>query len=149
MELSIPVLLLSNEPIRYSNLHSDSQKSITINIKVSLYSLVLFYTASEERLHIYKPFWKFLMINSIISVAFWQSIVFSIFREFDTFGDHNTDASYQRAFYLENCLLMVEIAVAGVCHYHAFSYREFVDLNKSPRPLLKNLSEVLHTMGLL
>lgn len=107
-----------------------------------MYSLVLFYIASEERLHIYKPFWKFVMVNAIISIAFWQSIIFSILREFEYFGEKEAPESFQKAFYIENCLLLFEIAIAGIAHYFAFSYKEFVDLNKTSRPMLKNLGEV-------
>mgnify|MGYP000913278682 CR=1 FL=1 len=107
-----------------------------------MYALVLFYIASEERLQIYKPFWKFVMVNSVISCAFWQSLAFSIMRESDVFGDREQPESYRKALYLENCLLLFEIALAGIAHYFAFSYKEFVDLNKTARPMLKNLGEV-------
>ena len=46
----------------------------TINntsVSISLYYLVLFYLATEERLKPFKPFHKFLSVKAILVMSFW------------------------------------------------------------------------------
>lgn len=49
-----------------------------ISVSVSLYALVLFYMATEERLKPYSPFIKFLTVKSILFFSYWQSCLFNL-----------------------------------------------------------------------
>ena len=60
-----------------------------ISISVSLYSLVLFYMATEERLAPFSPFYKFITVKAILFFSFWQSCLFLILIQFNVFT-HNT-----------------------------------------------------------
>lgn len=42
-----------------------------ISVTVSLYSLVLFYMATEERLAPHNPFYKFMSVKAILFFSFW------------------------------------------------------------------------------
>ena len=42
-----------------------------ISVSISLYSLVLFYMATEEKLNPFDPFFKFLCVKSILFFAYW------------------------------------------------------------------------------
>ena len=42
-----------------------------ISISLSLYSLVLFYMATEERLAPFSPFYKFITVKAILFFSFW------------------------------------------------------------------------------
>ena len=42
----------------------------------SLYFLVLFYKATEERLAPFNPFYKFVTVKAILFFSFWQSCMF-------------------------------------------------------------------------
>jgi len=50
-----------------------------LSISLSLYCLVLFYMATEERLLPFQPFAKFLCVKAILFFSFWQSCAFIIF----------------------------------------------------------------------
>jgi hypothetical protein len=41
------------------------------SITLSLYCLVLFYMATEERLAPFEPFYKFLTVKAILFFSFW------------------------------------------------------------------------------
>ena len=47
-----------------------------ISVSFSLYFLVLFYQATEERLAPFNPFYKFMTVQAIISISFWQTCLF-------------------------------------------------------------------------
>ena len=47
-----------------------------ISISLSLYCLVLFYIATEERLKPFHPFYKFLTVKSVLFFSFWQTCLF-------------------------------------------------------------------------
>jgi hypothetical protein len=49
-----------------------------ISISLSLYCLVLFYKATEERLKPFSPFSKFLCIKAILFFSFWQTCLLTV-----------------------------------------------------------------------
>jgi len=48
-----------------------------ISVTISLYSLVLFYKATHDRLQPFKPFFKFVCVKSILFFSYWQSCLFT------------------------------------------------------------------------
>lgn len=48
------------------------------SVSISLYYLVLFYIATEERLKPFKPFHKFLSVKAILVMSFWQASFFEL-----------------------------------------------------------------------
>lgn len=53
-----------------------------ISVSLSLYSLVLFYLATHERLEPHRPVIKFLCVKSIIFFSYWQQCLFSMLQMF-------------------------------------------------------------------
>ncbi len=53
-----------------------------LSVSISLYSLGLFYLATEEKLKNFDPFSKFLCIKAIIFFSYWQACFFVILMKF-------------------------------------------------------------------
>ena len=49
-----------------------------VSVSISLYCLVLFYMATEERLAPFDPVPKFLCVKSILFFSYWQMCLFNI-----------------------------------------------------------------------
>ena len=62
-----------------------------MSISLSLYSLVLFYMATEERLKPYNPFSKFLCIKAILFFSFWQTCLFTVLIHINLFSKQTAD----------------------------------------------------------
>lgn len=56
-----------------------------VSITISLFFLILFYRAAEERLKPFNPFAKFLCIKAILFFSFWQTTILNIFVIADIF----------------------------------------------------------------
>ncbi len=54
-----------------------------ISISLSLYCLVLFYLATEEKLRPFGPFYKFLTVKAILFFSFWQGCLFQALYTFE------------------------------------------------------------------
>ena len=54
-----------------------------ISVSFSLYFLVLFYKATEERLAPFNPFYKFVTVKAILFFSFWQSCLFQMFHSME------------------------------------------------------------------
>lgn len=48
------------------------------SVSLSLYCLVLFYLATEERLKPFNPFYKFLTVKAVLFFSFWQGCLFQL-----------------------------------------------------------------------
>jgi hypothetical protein len=79
-----------------------------ISISISLYSLILFYMATEERLKPFSPFYKFLCIKTILFFSFWQSILFTILLKMNIFDMETSNQISSLIISIE----MVFIAIA-------------------------------------
>jgi len=78
------------------------------SISLSLYCLVLFYMATEERLAPFDPFYKFLTVKAILFFSFWQAGFFQILHHFDVMERETGNM----ALNLITCAEMVAVAYA-------------------------------------
>eukprot|EP00501_MAST-03F_sp_TOSAG23-6_P001320 GSMAST32.ASY1.ANO1.1368.1 assembled CDS len=70
--------LYSKEDWSLTNGHFWLSLVNNISISLSLYSLVLFYRATEIRLKPFRPLSKFIVIKSVVFFSYWQGLLLSI-----------------------------------------------------------------------
>lgn len=105
------------------------------SISLSLYCLVLFYMATEERLKPFSPFAKFLCIKAILFFSFWQACAFTFLLKMNlVFLDRET------ANLAQSLIISVEMVFAAVAQAFAFNYRPFAD--RDPCVIMRNGVEV-------
>lgn len=104
-----------------------------VSISLSLYCLVLFYMATEERLKPFSPFSKFLCIKAILFFSFWQACAFTVLLKFDPllFGGSRDTANLAQSL-----IISVEMVFAAVAQAFAFNYKPFTEI-LGPRALVK------------
>ena len=78
-----------------------------ITVSISLYSLVLFYMATEERLKPFKPFFKFVCVKSILFFSYWQSCLFMILQMAGVFNRQKAQEFY-------NLIICFEMVIAAI-----------------------------------
>ena len=95
-----------------------------ISVSLSLYFLVLFYKATEERLAPYRPLNKFVTVKAVLFFSFWQSCLFQIFTSLDLFSRDTGNI-------VLNLIITVEMVFAAIAQSYAFTYKDFADENSS------------------
>lgn len=125
---------LKNSYIYISIINNISVSVFNLVKQISLYCLVLFYMGFEDKLHSFRPFSKFLCIKFIIFFSFWQSCFLIILTKFQFF-------SHEKACFMQDMLICLEMVVAAIAHSFAFSYKDFVDYSRLQSPM-RNLGKV-------
>ena len=88
------------------------------SISLSLYCLVLFYKATEERLAPFDPFYKFLTVKSILFFSFWQSCFFQLLHYFEMIDLETGSMAL-------NLLTCAEMVVISYAQSQAFNVSQF------------------------
>lgn len=107
-----------------------------VSVSFSLYGLVLFYMATEEKLKPFKPFFKFLCVKSIIFFSYWQSFLFNILQMAGLFN-------HERAAKIYNVIICFEIVIAAVAQSFAFSYEPFVSITEGKSNIFHSIGHVM------
>lgn len=107
-----------------------------ISVSLSLYALVLFYLATEERLKPYKPFIKFLTVKSILFFSYWQSCLFNILQILGYFDHQKAQEAY-------NLIICVEMVIAAFAQAIAFSYEPFVNIATGKSNIIESIGHVM------
>lgn len=89
-----------------------------VSVWLSLYCLILFYVATEERLKPFDPFYKFLTVKAVLFFSFYQSCLFQLLVSFEVLDKDLGDMIYN----LLTCFEMVLIAHA---QSKAFNWNQF------------------------
>lgn len=103
-----------------------------LSVSLSLYFLVLFYKATEERLAPFSPFYKFVTVKAILFFSFWQSCLFQILSSMDMLSRDTGNI-------LLNLIISLEMVFAAIAQSMAFSYADFADAGaQSPKTSFKS-----------
>lgn len=92
-----------------------------LSVSLSLYFLVLFYKATEERLAPFSPFYKFVTVKAILFFSFWQSCLFQLLTSMELFSRDTGNI-------LLNLIISFEMVVCAVAQSMAFSYKDFAEI---------------------
>ena len=98
-----------------------------ISVSLSLYFLVLFYKATEERLAPFNPFYKFVTVKAILFFSFWQSCLFQILTTLEMFSKDTGNV-------VLNLIISVEMVFAALAQSYAFTYTDFADARSYESP---------------
>jgi len=104
-----------------------------ISISLALYGLFLFYTATRDLLHPYRPVLKFLTVKSVIFLSFWQGFLLAVLagtKAIDPIYDNNGNELISRgtvAAGYQNFLICAEMFFAAVALRFAFSVSAYAD----------------------
>ena len=93
-----------------------------VSISLSLYCLVLFYLATEERLKPFSPFAKFLCIKAILFFSFWQACAFTILLKMNLVFVNRETANLAQSL-----IISLEMVFAAIAQAFAFNYRPFME----------------------
>jgi hypothetical protein len=104
-----------------------------ISISLALYGLFLFYTATKDILHPYKPVLKFLTVKSVIFLSFWQGFLLAVLGAtsaidpvFDKNGNEIIGRGTVAAGY-QNFLICIEMFFAAIALRFAFGVSAYID----------------------
>ncbi|XP_076340399.1 transmembrane protein 184C isoform X2 [Tachypleus tridentatus] len=124
---------------------------------IAMYCLVLFYKAYRDELAPMKPVAKFLCIKAVVFFSFFQSVIITILvyvgviSESFTTQDSKDVGLVSRS--LQDFLICIEMFLASVAHYFAFSHIPFIDLAAEQVPCcmsfmsMWDVSDVTHDVS--
>ncbi|TVU39875.1 hypothetical protein EJB05_13318 [Eragrostis curvula] len=98
----------------------------TFSYSMALFALALFYAACRDLLQPYNPVPKFIMIKSVVFLTYWQGVL--VFLAAKSGFIKNAE----KAAYLQNFVLCVEMLIAAIGHQFSFSYKEYAGSNARP-----------------
>lgn len=97
----------------------------------ALYCLVLFYVATRDDLHHWRPVGKFLCVKSVVFFTWWQSLLIEILfaspsgqRIADHVEDHWTVNEISKG--IQDYLICIEMFFASLAFSFAFSYKDYI-----------------------
>lgn len=117
-----------------------------ISVSVSLYYLVLLYSATSDHLDS-SVLYKFLCVKSLIFFSFWQACLFGILIKLGMFG--TGEEAGLLSIQIQNFLLCFELAIGSYYYWRSFSYKEFTLKQKRDYSVIKSVGEVLNVKDII
>ncbi len=102
--------------------------AIIVIINVSqiwaMYCLVAFYHEFSYELRAINPFWKFVVVKTVVFLSFWQGLLISGMAEEGMIKSYMDYPKDDVASGIQDFLICVEMAAISVAHKYVFSYRD-------------------------
>uniref|UniRef100_A0A7N0ZTV6 Uncharacterized protein n=1 Tax=Kalanchoe fedtschenkoi TaxID=63787 RepID=A0A7N0ZTV6_KALFE len=95
----------------------------TISYSMALYALALFYFACRDLLKPFNPVPKFILIKSVVFLTYWQGVIVFLAAKTGFIKDADEAAEFQ------DFIICVEMLLAALGHFYAFSYKEYAGAN--------------------
>jgi hypothetical protein len=98
------------------------------SVTVAMYTLVLVYVITSEKLQPFSPIPKFWAIKSIIFLSFWQQIIVVAMQKagvLDQFENQYFTAD-NIADGIQNVCICIEMVFCSIAHIYAFTYEPYV-----------------------
>lgn len=99
---------------------------------LAMYCLVLFYKAFREELQPLRPVPKFICVKAVVFLSFWQALLIAVLAKTGVLPANGTWVFYKDikevATGLQDFLICVEMLLASLGHYFAFSHKPFLNL---------------------
>jgi hypothetical protein len=101
-----------------------------ISVFLAFTGLLKFYHAVNSDLAWIQPFSKFLCIKGVVFMTFWQGLVIDIIVSVDAGGrwedmDENSTNPREKAIYLQNVLICLEMLLFSIAHWCVFPNDEW------------------------
>ncbi|XP_052794946.1 transmembrane protein 184C-like [Mya arenaria] len=96
----------------------------------AMYCLVLFYRATRQMLAPIKPIPKFLCVKFVVFFSFWQSVLIAGFVKLKVIPSETEfypDGEDAIGKAIQDFLICIEMFIAAVMHYFAFSHKPFIN----------------------
>lgn len=103
----------------------------------AMYCLVIFYSGYKQELRPMQPLAKFLSIKLVVFFSFFQSVLITGLMEIELIADFFRDLfpgiqdKILVAKKLQEFLICIDMVIAAIGHLFAFSYKPFVDEDRS------------------
>ena len=112
-----------------SNLYPWVQLAYNVSVSLSLYCLVIFYTATHKDLALSSPTSprSFLFASkAIVFFSYWQGFGISILVGLGIIHDLDSVTAENIASYIQAWLICIEMVVATWGHWYSFSYKDYI-----------------------
>jgi Organic solute transporter Ostalpha len=101
-----------------------------VSVFLAFTGLLKFYHAVNTDLAWIQPFSKFLCIKGVVFMTFWQGLVIDIIVSVDAGGrwddmDENSTNPREKAIYLQNVLICLEMLLFSIAHWCVFPNDEW------------------------
>eukprot|EP00049_Salpingoeca_infusionum_P004481 m.79943 g.79943 ORF g.79943 m.79943 type:complete len:379 (-) comp12585_c0_seq1:374-1510(-) len=105
-----------------------------ISIGFALVGLLLFYAAAKDFLRPHKPLLKFIIVKSVIFLAFWQGVALAICEKVGLLESEEQDAGAISAAY-QSFIICIEMFFVSILHLLAFPWKPFILDDGMDQPL--------------
>ncbi|KAJ3268873.1 hypothetical protein HDV01_002131 [Terramyces sp. JEL0728] len=119
----------------YRYAHFYYQVFTAASVTVAMFALITFYITVHHEITREGTLFQFLSVKAVIFVQFWLVLVIKGFVYFGYITGNDVVNVNEYAMYLTSLVVCIEMAIAAVVHFWAFSAQSFVIEGKQTDPM--------------